>query len=653
MPITQESAPTVVFVGMPFGILQFPSLGLALLQAQLRRAGIPARTLHLHLDFAQLLGVEAYQLLSEDGGPGVMPGEWVFSAELFGDSLKDAEFVRDQLAPQGKPRLVEAALCARRAAADFLAGAARRILDLGPAVVGFTSLFQQHVPSLALARRLRRERPELRLLLGGANCEGETGFETARSFPFLDAVVSGEADEIIVDLIGRLLEGRDISRVPGVFTPAAARRMLSGPPAEAPRVHAMDALPHPDFDGFFAQYTSLPRGAPRPIVPFETSRGCWWGQKHHCVFCGLNPDLMAYRSKSAARAIEEIDALAAAHPGLEMAAMDNILDTRYFDEVMPGLARRPERLSIFYEMKANTRPAQIQRLRSAGVRTVQPGIESLSSRTLARMDKGVTAAQNISLLASLETYGVSPFWLLISGFPEETEEDLEATMALFPRLAHLQPPSCLTPLQINRFSPHFQRPEEYGLTGLRPTPAHDYIYPLPREAVSRLAYYFSFEYRDHVRPPEDVRAIVAALKTWRARYQDSFVFYADHPDGALCVDHRGSGPPCAYTLSPLSFAILAACAEPRTGAALLRRVSSASSPCDKAALDAELALLDALGLVFREGEHTVTVALRWRDYVLPDPDEPPFRRIKHERARELLRSHPLCSTDEAAAAWRA
>lgn len=646
----QQPPPTVVFVSMPFGTLQFPSLGVALLQAQLQRAGIRTRTLHLHLDFARRIGLDAYRTLSDDGGTGVMPGEWVFGAELFEHNPRDADFVRDLLVPRGKPRLVEATLLAREHAHAFLEDTVERILAQGPTIVGFTSLFQQHVASLAVAQRLRKERPELRLLLGGANCEGPTGWQTARSFPFLDAVVAGEADELIVELIGRLLEGRDVSDMPGVFTPKAARRSLSGPPTTSQRVHAMDALPHPEYDGFFAQYQELPAGAPAPLVPFETSRGCWWGAKHHCVFCGLNPDLMAFRSKSNARAIEEIDALTRAFPGRELAAMDNILDTKYFDEVLPALARRPERVRLFYEVKANMKPERVRKLRDAGIRTVQPGVESLVSTTLARMDKGVTAAQNVALLASCETYGVFPYWILIQGFPEETAAERDATIALFPRLSHLSPPVSLTPLQINRFSPHFQHPEQYGLVEVRPTPAYSYIYPLPEAAISHLAYYFAFEYRDDVRPPTDVRPMLDALDTWRTRYPGSMVFYAEHPDGALVVDTRGSRPPRVYPLSHAAFAVLSACTEPKARKGLLAEAPAVGT---LAGIDAVLDELDALGLVFREGERVVSLALRLREYVLPDPDEPVHRRTKHERARALLHEHPLCSPDVAAAAWSA
>ena len=46
-----------------------------------------------------------------------------------------------------------------------------------------------------------------------------------------------------------------------------------------------------------------------PTLLFETSRGCWWGAKSHCTFCGLNGETMAFRSKSPRRALDELEQL--------------------------------------------------------------------------------------------------------------------------------------------------------------------------------------------------------------------------------------------------------------------------------------------------------------------------------------------------------
>ena len=69
----------------------------------------------------------------------------------------------------------------------------------------------------------------------------------------------------------------------------------------------MDALPYPDFDDYFARHAASPLEEEiEALLFFETSRGCWWGEKHHCKFCGLNGSRLAYRSKYPRRAVDEL-----------------------------------------------------------------------------------------------------------------------------------------------------------------------------------------------------------------------------------------------------------------------------------------------------------------------------------------------------------
>ena len=55
---------------------------------------------------------------------------------------------------------------------------------------------------------------------------------------------------------------------------------------------------------------------------------------------------------------------------------------------MPALAARRLHLELFYEVKANLKKAQVRLLRDAGVRVIQPGIESFSTRVLDIMRRG-------------------------------------------------------------------------------------------------------------------------------------------------------------------------------------------------------------------------------------------------------------------------
>jgi len=90
------------------------------------------------------------------------------------------------------------------------------------------------------------------------------------------------------------------------------------------------------------------------------------------------------------------------------------------------------------------------------------------------MRKGTTALRNIQLLKWAREYGVGVEWNILYGFPGEVDADYEETLALIPKIAHLQAPSGIGPVRIDRFAPYYETPEAFGITGLRPLPVFDH-----------------------------------------------------------------------------------------------------------------------------------------------------------------------------------
>ena len=71
---------------------------------------------------------------------------------------------------------------------------------------------------------------------------------------------------------------------------------------------------------------------------------------------------------------------------------------------------------------------------------------------------------------------------------------------LFPSLAHLQPPSSCAPLRLDRFSPLYAQPAEFGFAKVRPARAYYFVYPFGRRELAELAYFFDFDYARRPRP---------------------------------------------------------------------------------------------------------------------------------------------------------
>jgi ribosomal peptide maturation radical SAM protein 1 len=619
----------VVLVSMPFGELFSPSMGLSLLKGALNRDGISSVIRYFGIPFATRIGRPLYFDLSTDDRMSArhLAGEWLFAHALFERSAEDDEryfdsilrcrsgWVIDDVAPL-HPATIRRLADSRRHVEPFLDHCAEEIVALGPRLVGFTSVFQQHVASLALARRLKERAPEITVIFGGSNCEGVMGAETVRQFPFVDAAVSGEGDLIFPEIVQRVFKGTSLAGLEGVKTRETVKReFLFGSFDNAPPVRDMNALPYPDFDDFFAEFNATGfKSTWQPRLFFETSRGCWWGEKKHCTFCGLNGQTMEFRSKTGVRALEELTSIVARHPGCEIQVVDNILDMRYFNDFLPALAASELEVELFYETKANLKKEQVRALRDAGVTQIQPGIESFSDNVLALMRKGVTALQNIQLLKWCTELGVRPYWNILWGFPGEPPEEYTRMAEIVPLLTHLVPPIGFGGLRLDRFSPNFFDAERLGFTNVRPLPAYRHIYPLPAPAVANLAYHFGFDYVREQHVDEYIGPLLKELRAWKSLNGESTLFHAD-VDGKLAVcDTRPAARAAVTVLAGLDRELYLQC----DGVTDIRRlVEVARIECGEATEDSVAERLDpvcASGLMLRDGRRYLALSVKLGTY---------------------------------------
>jgi ribosomal peptide maturation radical SAM protein 1 len=556
----QSTSADLLLISMPFGpqVLQ-PSLGLSLLNAAAKKAGISSKVLYFTLKFAAKIGLRGYGdvAYSEPTVHG-FAGEWVFSGALFQSAQHDIDgYVKDILLGESpsfreardnvrpaSEEVIQTVLDLRSRAAGFIEECLESVLAYRPRMVGFTSTFQQQIAALALARRIKEEAPDVTVVLGGANCEGVMSAEIIRQFKFVDAVVSGEGDLVFPDLVKRVLSGQPYDDIQGINTRknVSFSRLNGARFSTAPMVHDMDALPYPDFDDFFEQFAQVDLGVDRerihPRIMFESSRGCWWGEKSHCTFCGLNGSTLTFRAKSERRAMDELLALHERFPASAVSVTDNILDMRYFRNFVPELASRKIGVELFYEVKANLKKEQIRQLRDAGILDIQPGIESFSDHVLGLMRKGVKGLQNIQLLKWCKEYSVRPHWNMLWGFPGEHEEDYAKVAELMPHLYHLPPAGGGGLIRLDRFSPNFNNAESIGFVDVAPYPAYSYIYPFPKEVIANLAYFFTFRYKE----PRNVQGYIAPIRksmiAWSEAYETTDLFFVDKGKQLLIWDLR-------------------------------------------------------------------------------------------------------------------
>ena len=131
----------------------------------------------------------------------------------------------------------------------------------------------------------------------------------------------------------------------------------------------LESLPDADFDDYFLEIDNMelskaPAFNKGQYLLFEGSRGCWWGQKNHCRFCGLNAEGIQYRAKTGERVYRTISGYARKYPMCRYLATDNNLNMRYFKTLFPRLKKRPlhDELSMYFEVKVNMNRNQVKDL---------------------------------------------------------------------------------------------------------------------------------------------------------------------------------------------------------------------------------------------------------------------------------------------------
>jgi ribosomal peptide maturation radical SAM protein 1 len=613
----------IALVNMPLSNLSMPSLALLQLEAAVRHdlAGLARVEVHYAShDFAHHVGLPAYEeLISFAHHPSGL-GDWFFRAAAFPELADNADEYFVRYYPQHAPRnqALRQMVLEKRAGlvAHFESLIDRYALDRAD-LVGFTSMFSQNVAVLAMARLIKARNPDAVVVVGGANCEGPMGRALVEHAPAVDFVFSGPSLRSFPRLARALMEGDadGCHRIDGVFSRrnrtvdascgSGGMVQLGGPPAVRAfgEENDINELLDFDYEPFLDRYEAAFPDRDKPVLLYETSRGCWWGEKAHCTFCGLNGSTIAYRSMRPENAFRLLDGLFRHADRIrDLQSVDNILPKSYLTDVLPYVDTPPG-LSLFYEVKADLDEHDFQVLARARVLAVQPGIEALNTSTLKLMRKGTSVFQNLRFLVNALRYGVRPMWNLLIGFPGEGIEVYQKYVAELPLLTHLPPPTGVFPVRFDRFSPYFEE-EGYGLK-LRPLDWYGLTYPFPPEALADLAYYFADQ--NYLAPYAlNAARMVGPLREkvdrWHALWAAGTppeLRLVERGGAAFVFDSR-TGTPVEHRLDDGARRVLEAFATAKKAANVAAELQGVD-------VEAEIARLTGLGLLFHEGERYMSL----------------------------------------------
>jgi magnesium-protoporphyrin IX monomethyl ester (oxidative) cyclase len=328
---------------------------------------------------------------------------------------------------------------------------------------------------------------------------------------------------------------------------------------------------------------------------------------------------------------------------------------------MPALAAAERKFALFYQTKANLKRRQVALLADAGVRWIQPGIESLDDRVLPLLAKGASAAINVQLLKWCRNYGVWLLWNMLFGAPGEEDSWYEDTAAWLPLIYHLQPPSSgeLAAIQYNRFSPYFERASEFGLD-LVPFWAYRHTYPHDAKRRAQQAYFFhdardvaqSIRYQSRA----GVRMVNECLREWTELFIDAEdgpvrTMRADAPvliaepagDGIIIHDTRPCAVASSHELTAIESRVYRACDAAITPEGLANLLAERGSALPAGKVDRILRSLKERKLVHGFGGRVLALAVDDPPAAYPDPYDFPAGLL----LREPLAAAPSTIPDHA------
>lgn len=311
-----------------------------------------------------------------------------------------------------------------------------RLRAAGVDAIGISLCFPGQVqPAFSFALKLKALLPEVHLTCGGPALTQllikHRGQDLRRALGPFDSAVVFEGEHTLLRLCQALDEakasGADpltlLREIPNVVhrDPLLGARYLPGHSAED-----LKTLPAPDFDGlplelYFSPFLTL---------PYDPTRGCYWGK---CTFChyGLaEVGTASYRERPVETAIAHLEALAEKYKTNYFYLSQDSVAPKTLLKLAQGLAERQSPLRWATDLKAENylNEERALALKAGGAVACAIGVETAAPRVLSLIDKGAPVSTVRKVIGNLAAAGVAVEAMCFTDFPTETYQEALTTL---------------------------------------------------------------------------------------------------------------------------------------------------------------------------------------------------------------------------------
>jgi radical SAM superfamily enzyme YgiQ (UPF0313 family) len=316
---------------------------------------------------------------------------------------------------------------------------ASQLLETEPDAIGFTALGCNFVAVVKIARHIKQRSPKTLVLLGGPH---STVLESQimTKFTDFDVLVRGEAEETIVPVLDALDSGKELSVIRGISYRDGSRVCRS--PVDA-GVMDVDRLSMAAFHVYPIKELGM------RSMRVEAGRGC----PFHCTFCSTATFFgRKYRVKAAQKLVGELKSINSTYNIADFSLQHDLFTVNrrkvleFCEEVRP--------CSFSWTCSARIDCVDSELLREmarSGCRAIFFGVETGSSNLQELVKKRLDISLLAPTLTNTKELGINVTTSFITGFPEETLSDLEATLECLDGCNRISPTT--TRLQLHLLTP--------------------------------------------------------------------------------------------------------------------------------------------------------------------------------------------------------
>ncbi len=283
----------------------------------------------------------------------------------------------------------------------------------------------QVIPGLTLARLLRKKFKHLHIVIGGSVFNRHADLldnKQALFEEFFHSAIVSEGEKPLEELVSHLKEGKPLTTVPNLIY-MEEQKVIHNPKAEAlPYEH----LVCPTFDQLPLEKYLMPY----PVLPYMSSRGCYWGK---CTFCTHSFIYDSYyRKENETRVAEELGQLGKKYNTKYFTFSDEAISPNAFNRMSKAILKQGVEMRALgmlkFESGDKETPELFEDIYKAGFLMLFFGLESANDRILKIIDKGCDQDTERSVLKNSSDAGIWNHLYLFFGFPTEEREEAEDTI---------------------------------------------------------------------------------------------------------------------------------------------------------------------------------------------------------------------------------